>query len=379
MDLLNLVWTNGASFLFILTVIVFFHELGHYAVARANGVRVEVFSIGFGPELFGWTTKSGTRWKVSLLPLGGFVKMFGETMSGAEDEEDQEQELTAEEKAVSFHHKRVGQRAAIVAAGPIANFILAVIVLAVLYATSGQPFTPPEAGTIQEDSAAEAAGMKAGDRFVSIDGQPIERFEDVQAIVRMAAGRELSIVVSRDGKDITLKAVPQRHKIVDRFGNETEIGLLGVSRAGPTYIVRGPVEAAYRAVQDTWGLSAYTLKAVGQIIIGARSAEGLGGPIRIAQMSGQVAQVGLSQLFWFLAVLSINLGLINLFPIPMLDGGHLVFYGIEAIQGRAVSDRIMEYGFRIGLGLVVSLFIFVTVQDLLRFDAIANFIKGLVS
>ena len=377
MDLLNLVWTNGVSFLFILTVIVFFHELGHYAVARANGVRVEVFSIGFGPELFGWNSKSGTRWKVSLLPLGGYVKMFGETMSGAGDEE--AAELTEEEKSVSFNQKRLGQRAAIVVAGPLANFLLAIVVLSVLFATDGQPFTPPVAGVIQPGSAAEAAGMKAGDRFVMVDGQAIERFEDVQVIVRMAPGRELIIVVHRDGREITLKAVPKHHTVVDRFGNETKMGLLGVSRSGPIYVRHGPVESVYRAVLDTWRISVFTLEAVGQIITGARSADGLGGPIRIAQLSGQVAELGLSKLFWFLAVLSMNLGLINLFPIPMLDGGHLVFYGIEAIQGRAVSDRFMEYGFRIGLGLVVSLFVFVTVQDLLRFNAITEFFKGLLS
>ncbi len=377
MDLLNLVWTNGVSFLFILTVIVFFHELGHYAVARANGVRVEVFSIGFGPELFGWNSKSGTRWKVSLLPLGGYVKMFGETMSGAGDED--QAELTEEEKSVSFHQKRLGQRAAIVVAGPLANFLLAIVVLSVLFATDGQPFTPPVAGVIQPGSAAEAAGMKAGDRFVMVDGQAIERFEDVQVIVRMAPGRELIIVVHRDGREITLKAVPKHHTVVDRFGNETKMGLLGVSRSGPIYVRHGPVESVYRAVLDTWRISIFTLEAVGQIITGARSADGLGGPIRIAQLSGQVAELGLSKLFWFLAVLSMNLGLINLFPIPMLDGGHLVFYGIEAIQGRAVSDRFMEYGFRIGLGLVVSLFVFVTVQDLLRFNAITEFFKGLLS
>jgi regulator of sigma E protease len=377
MDLLNLVWTNGVSFLFILTVIVFFHELGHYAVARANGVRVEVFSIGFGPELFGWNSKSGTRWKVSLLPLGGYVKMFGETMSGAGDED--QAELTEEEKSVSFHQKRLGQRAAIVVAGPLANFLLAIVVLSVLFATDGQPFTPPVAGVIQPGSAAEAAGMKAGDRFVMVDGQAIERFEDVQVIVRMAPGRELIIVVHRDGREITLKAVPKHHTVVDRFGNETKMGLLGVSRSGPVYVRHGPVESVYRAVLDTWRISVFTLEAVGQIITGARSADGLGGPIRIAQLSGQVAELGWSRLFWFLAVLSMNLGLINLFPIPMLDGGHLVFYGIEAIQGRAVSDRFMEFGFRIGLGLVVSLFVFVTVQDLMRFNAITEFFKGLLS
>jgi regulator of sigma E protease len=377
MDYINLIWTNGASFLFILTVIVFFHELGHFAVARSNGIRIEVFSIGFGPELFGWTSKLGTRWKVSLLPLGGYVKMFGETMSGAGDEE--RVELTEEEKSVSFHHKTVGQRAAVVVAGPLANFVLAIVVLSVLFATDGQPFTPPEAGTIQPGSAAQAVGMKAGDRFVMVDGQKIERFEDVQGVVRMSPGKKMTIVVRRDGRDVVLKAIPKKKTIVDRFGGKTEIGLLGVDGPVRKFVRHDPLESVYRAVVDTWRLSVFTLEAVGQMITGARSADGLGGPIRIAQMSGQVAELGFGSLFWFLAVLSMNLGLINLFPIPMLDGGHLVFYGIEAIQGRAVSDRIMEYGFRIGLGLVISLFVFVTVQDLSRFDAIANFFKGLIS
>ena len=377
MDLINLVWTNGASFLFILTVIVFFHELGHYAVARANGVRIEVFSIGFGPELFGWNSKAGTRWKVSLLPLGGYVKMFGETMSGAGDEE--QVNLTEEEIKVSFHHKRVGQRIAIVFAGPLANFLLAIVVLSVLFGTAGQPFTPPEVGSVQANSAAHEAGIKAGDRFVSVGGLEIERFEDVQGVVRMSPGKELVIVVRRNGRDVSLKAVPKLKTITDRFGGKTEIGLLGVGGPIRKYVRHGPVESVYRAVLDTWRISAFTLEAVGQIITGTRSAEGLGGPIRIAQMSGQVAELGFGRLFWFLAILSINLGLINLFPIPMLDGGHLVFYVIEAVQGRAVSDRIMEFGFRVGLGLVASLFLFVTVQDLLRFDTIANFFKGLLS
>ena len=377
MDFINLAWTNGVAFLFILTVIVFFHELGHFAVARANGVRIEVFSIGFGPELFGWTSKLGTRWKFSLLPLGGYVKMFGETMSGADDEE--QVELTEEEKSVSFHHKRVGQRAAVVVAGPLANFLLAIVVLSVLFATDGQPFTPPEAGVIQPGSAAQAAGMKAGDRFVRVDGRQIERFEDVQGVVRMSPGKKMTIVVRRDGRDVVLTAVPKRKTMVDRFGGKAEIGLLGVGGPVRKYVRHGPLESVYRAVVDTWNFSGDTLKAVGQIITGTRSADGLGGPIRIAQMTGQMAELGYGTLFWFLAVLSINLGLVNLFPIPMLDGGHLVFYGIEAIQGRAVSDRIMEYGFRIGLGLVISLFVFVTVQDLSRFDAIANFFKGLIS
>ena len=377
MDLIHWIWTNGVSFLFILTVIVFFHELGHYAIARLNGVRVEVFSIGFGPEIFGWTGKNGTRWKISLLPLGGYVKMFGETASGSQG--DEVEELSAEERLVSFHHKTVGQRAAIVAAGPIANFLLAIAVLAVLFSTAGQPFTAAEIGSVQADSAAEKAGMRSGDKFIAIDGKTIERFEDVQGIIRMAPGKELSVTVLREGRELVLKAVPKKHQLIDRFGNTTEIGLLGVTRAGPTYVRHGPFESLYRATLETWQTSIVTLEAVGQIIVGTRSSEGLGGPIRIAEISGKVAETGIANVFWFLSLLSINLGLINLFPIPMLDGGHLVFYGIEALQGRAVSDRTMEYGFRIGLGLVVTLFVFVTAQDLLRFEAIAKFFQSLVS
>lgn len=376
MGILDLIWTNGAAFIFILTVIVFFHELGHFWMARRNGVRVEVFSIGFGPEIFGWTARSGTRWKISLLPLGGYVKMFGEnTTTGAGDAE---RPLTDEERQVSFHHKRVGQRAAIVAAGPIANFILAIVVLAALFMSAGQPYTPAEIGTVQAGSAAEAAGIRPGDRITAIDGTKIERFEEVQRIVRMSPGQALSMTVSRGSETATLRVVPTRTEVVDRFGNRSEIGLLGVSRTGTEYKKHGPVSAVTEAVAETWRLSVYTLQAVGQIIRGDRSAQDLGGPIRIAQMSGQVAEVGLASVFWFLAVLSINLGLINLFPVPMLDGGHLVFYGVEAARGRPVSDRVLEIGFRIGLGLVIALFVFVTIQDLARFEAIARFFRGLL-
>ncbi len=377
MDLLNLIWTNGVAFLFILTVIVFVHELGHYTVARLNGVRVEVFSIGFGPEIFGWTARDGTRWKVSLFPLGGYVKMFGESASGAEG--DDERPLSAEERAVSFHHKRVGQRAAIVAAGPLANFLLAIVVLAVLFATAGQPFTPAVIGEVQPGSAAEKSGLSPGDRIVAINGSSIERFEDVQRIVQMNPGRTLSIAVERDGRTLALSAVPETSELVDRFGNRTSVGLLGISRTGVSYAQRGPVDSVVRATSETWRLSLFTLQAVGQIITGKRSTEDLGGPVRIAQMSGQAAELGLVSVFWFLALLSINLGLINLFPVPMLDGGHLVFQGVEALRGRPVSDRVMEYGFRIGLGLVIALFVFVTIQDLLRFEGLVRFFQGIVS
>lgn len=373
MDILDLIWTNGAAFLFILTVIVFFHELGHYWVARRNGVRVEVFSIGFGPELFGWTAKSGTRWKVSILPLGGYVKMFGESSASS----DAERELTDAEKAVSFHHKRVGQRAAVVAAGPIANFILAIVILTGLFMVAGQPYTPPVIGAVQEDSAAAAAGFQPGDRIVAVDGSAIERFEQLQRIVSMSPAQEMSFTVQRGDETVVLEATPRTSETVDRFGNRSTIGLLGVSRTGTELKRHGPVSAVVEATSETFRLAYFTLQAVGQIIRGARSAEDLGGPIRIAQLSGQVAEVGVVNVFWFLAVLSINLGLINLFPVPMLDGGHLAFYAVEAVRGRPLSERAMEYGFRVGLGLVVALFVFVTVQDLARFEGVARLFKGL--
>lgn len=376
MDILNFIWTNGAAFLFILTVIVFIHELGHYLVARYNGVRIEVFSVGFGPELFGWTDRLGTRWKISLLPLGGYVKMFGENAAGRAGET---QATTPEELAVSFHHKTVGQRAAIVAAGPVANFILAIVILTAMFVTVGQPFTPPDIGTVQPGSAAEAAGLQPGDVVTRIDRSAIERFEDIQTIVRMNPNVALRFTVQRDGREMTMTAVPQPSELVDRFGNRQMIGLLGVTRMGSSYVRHDPFSAAWRAMGQTFDLSFYTLQAVGEMITGSRSADDLGGPIRIAQMSGQVAESSLIDVFWFLAVLSINLGLINLFPVPMLDGGHLMFYGAEAIRGRPVSDRIVEYGFRVGLGLVLTLFVFVTYQDLARFEGVVAFFKGLTT
>lgn len=376
MDILNFIWTNGLAFLFILTVIVFTHELGHYLVARYNGVRIEVFSIGFGPELFGWNDKSGTRWKLSLLPLGGYVKMFGERAASSKANEPA---MTPDEMAVSFHHKSLRQRAAIVAAGPAANFILAIVILAAMFITVGEPFTPPDVGSVQPGSAAEKAGIQPGDVITRIGNSKIERFEDIQQIVRMSPRVPLRLSVLRDERELTVTAVPDASELIDRFGNRHEIGMLGVSRMGNAYRRHDPFSSVWRAVTQTFSLSYFTLQAVGQMITGARSADDLGGPIRIAQMSGQVAESSLIDVFWFLAVLSINLGLINLFPVPMLDGGHLMFYGAEAIRGRPLSDRTVEYGFRVGLGLVVTLFIFVTYQDLMRFDGLVAFFKSFVT
>ena len=352
-------------FLIVLTVLVFVHEMGHYLIARYNGVRVEVFSIGFGPEIFGWTDKANTRWKFSLIPLGGYVKMFGDMNAASQPDPDAVQ-LSEAERQEAFPFKRLSQRTWIVAGGPLANFLFAVVLLAGLFSIVGQPFTPAVVGEVQADSAAEAAGMLSGDRIVEIDGATIERFEEVQRIVRLSPEQPLAITVQRDGGLVELVAVPKRTVFDDNFGNRQDIGLLGVSRSGVEYVQHGPAVAVWRATEETVAITLGTLKAVGQMIVGSRSAKELGGPIRIAEMSGQVAEIGVVSLVWFMAVLSINLGLINLFPVPMLDGGHLLFYAFEAIRGRPLGDRAQEYGFRIGLALVLSLMVFATWNDIIR-------------
>ena len=363
MEYLATIFDYAIPFLVVLTVLVFFHELGHYLVARYNGVRVEVFSVGFGPELFGRTDKSGTRWKFSAVPLGGYVKMFGEnTTPGDVDQAT----MTPEEESVAFHKKSIGQRAAIVFAGPAANFLLAIIIFALLFIFVGQPFTSPEIGKVHPDSAAERAGLEPGDIFVEINGRKIERFEDVQQIVVLNINEALSISVDRDGSDVDLIAKPHVVERKDRSGNVHRIGMLGVSSKGRDYIQHDPITAIWRSIVDTGHLSLGTLKAVGQVISGQRDTKELGGPIKIAQISHDFAQVSPDSLLWLIALLSINLGLLNLFPIPMLDGGHLLFYAFETVLGRPLGERAQEIGLRIGLALVISLMVFVTVNDLIN-------------
>jgi regulator of sigma E protease len=364
-------------FLVVLTVLVFVHELGHYLVARRNGVRIEVFSIGFGPEIFGWYDRAGTRWKLSAVPLGGYVKMYGDADASSLPSNSLVT-MSEEDRAVSFHHKRLWQRIAVVAAGPAANFIFAIVLLAGLFATVGQPFTPPDVGQVQPNSAAEQGGIKPGDTISEIDGRKIERFEDVQQAVRLNAGGVMKIVVRRDGRDVALDVTPQMTEMTDRFGNVHRVGVLGIGRSGVDYVRHDPATALGRAVEETWNLSVGTLKAIWQMIIGARATDELGGPLRIAQMSGEVAQGGIVAIVWFMAVLSVNLGLINLFPIPVLDGGHLLFYFAEAIRGRPLGQRAQEYGFRIGLALVLTLMVFATWNDLVHLR-IVEYVRGLMT
>ena len=355
----------AVPFLIVLTVLVFVHELGHYLVARRNGVRVEVFSIGFGPELFGFSDRSGTRWKFSAIPFGGYVKMFGDA-GAASTPSEALKTMTPEERAVAFQHKRLGQRAAIVAAGPVANYIFAILLLLVLFASSGEPYTAPIVGGVEPGTAAEEAGLQAGDRILEVDGSHIERFEDITRIIQLRPGQTMAVVVERAGAPVTLSATPRLSVQTDNLGNEHRVGLLGIKSGPREYRQLDPASAGWRAVVETASLTGSMLEAIGQMVLGVRDAEEIGGPIAIAKMSGDVARLGIDQLLWFMAVLSINLGMINLFPVPMLDGGHLLFYGIEAVRGRPLGERAQEWGFRIGLALVLTLMLFATWNDLTK-------------
>ncbi|MBJ7417245.1 MAG: RIP metalloprotease RseP [Niveispirillum sp.] len=383
MEVLGFIWNYGVMFLVVLTILVFVHEMGHFLVARRNGVRVEVFSIGFGPEIFGRTDRLGTRWKFSLIPLGGYVKMFGDAGAASTPGTGLDR-MTPAQRAVSFHHKRVGQRMAIVAAGPAANFLFAILALAFMFMVYGQPYTPPVVREILPEGAAAEAGMKPGDRIVSMDGRDTPRFEDVLGVIVMNPGRTVSMVVERveaegaEPKRLELTVTPRAEKMEDRFGNIHTIGRLGVMRGNDEYRRQTPLTAIWEAGKETVRLTEGTLDAVWQMALGMRSTNELGGPIRIAQMSGQVAQTGFVTMIWFVAVLSINLGLINLFPIPMLDGGHLLYYAVEAVRGRPLGERAQEYGFRVGLALVLTLMVFATWNDLVQLRVV-DFVKGVLS
>ncbi len=457
MELIATIWDNVFWLLILLTPLIFIHELGHFSVARLCGVRIDVFSIGFGPELFGWTDSKGTRWKFSAVPLGGYVKMFGEHMLEP-DEDGNIRQLTAEEKAVSFQEKRLAQRIAVVAAGPGANYLFAIVVMAVMFSTFGERYTPPEVGLVvagssaensgfrpgdmilsvdggeiqsfeqfgqivqfnpgrelrvtvlragveldlavipepreidgidgathtvgslqiapflpseigdvMNDSAAEEAGLRPGDMIVELDGARIDRFDQLQEIIRGAADRRLRVVVIRDGGEMVLTVTPEPLLEKQADGTEITIGRLGVTASSRTVMIRhNPVKAVWRGVTESVNVSGKMLSALGQIVVGERESKELGGPIMIAKVSSKFADLGWIAFLDFMVLISINLGLINLLPIPVLDGGHLFFYMAEAIRGRPVGDKVQEISYKIGLALVISLMIFVTMNDLLH-------------
>jgi regulator of sigma E protease len=378
MSFLGFTWYYVILFLCVLTVLVYVHEWGHYWAARRNNVRVEVFSIGFGPEIYGWTDRAGTRWKISAVPLGGYVKMFGETESAADAE--RERTMAPAERAVSFNHKGVGQRAVIVAAGPLANFLFAIVVFAGLAAFVGMQVPLAGVGHVMPGSAAEEAGLKVGDTVLAINGEEVQRFDDLRAIVARNPGARLQLKVRRDGRELTVQAVPRSRRELDESGKVVETGLLGV-RPDVNQVLyerQNPIKALWFGVERTFGMVGTIVAFLAEMFVDKTASEQLGGPLRIAQLSGEMAQGGIVNLLVFMAALSVNLGLINLLPVPMLDGGHLVFYGVEWARGRPLGPKVQEYSFRFGLVLVILLMGYATWNDLKQLR-VFELIKGLIT
>jgi regulator of sigma E protease len=376
--ILDFTWYNIIQFLFVLTVLVYIHEWGHYWVARRNNVRVEVFSIGFGPELFGWTNKAGTRWKISAIPLGGYVKMLGQ--SDLPEGDENSDSIKEEDKPYSFKYKSLAQRSAIVFAGPLANFILAVVLFSGLIMAVGIPKHYAGIGNVQKESAAAEAGFEAGDRIIEVNGKTITWFSDLVEIVSSSPGVSLKITILRDEVEQTLIAVPKISNKIDKNGNKIEFGILGIGNdpKQAEYKRYSPWTATWMGIQQTAMLTTNLLSYLGEMITGKRGAEELGGPLRIAQLTGQMARSGFDDLIFLMAALSVNLGLINLFPIPLLDGGHLMYFAAEAIRGRPLGPRVQDYGFRLGLILVLILMVFATWNDLVQLEVI-DFFKNLLN
>jgi regulator of sigma E protease len=358
------------AFLVVLTVVVFVHEFGHFWVGRRCGVGVTAFSIGFGPELIGWNDRHGTRWKLSAIPLGGYVKFVGDMNAASVPDPQQLAKMPAGERDISFPHKNVAKRAAIVLAGPVANFLLAIAIFTGLNYIHGRQVLDPRIEAIQPGSAAERAGFLRNDVIVSIDGSPVDSFADMQRVVSESPGEALTFVVTRDGRPVTLEATPDLKEQTTPFGKQ-RIGLLGLQASrDPNDVKRvtyTPIGALRAGTFDTWYVIDRTFNYIGKLMSGRESTDQLSGPIRIAQVSGQVASLGgVGGLIGLVAVLSVSIGLINLFPVPMLDGGHLLFYAIEAARGRPLSDRAQEIGFRIGFAIVVMLMLFSTWNDIIH-------------
>ena len=368
--LLGWIWSYGIIFLAVLTLVVFIHELGHFLVARWCGVYVKVFSIGFGPEIFHFYDRHGTRWRFAWLPLGGYVKFLDDDNAASKPSPEALRNMTEEDKKNSFHTKPVAQRAAVVVAGPVANFLLAIALYAGINYAVGIKTMPAFVEAVVADSAAAKAGFQPGDKIIEIDGSAIASFEDLQMIVAPNAGRELTFRVDRKGETVTLKATPAVEEKKDPFGRTFRRGLIGIQRSVSADKIQtlnvGPLEALVRGVKETASNVTQSLSGIGDILSRRQSAEQMGGPLLMAEVTARVAELGIEPLLRWIAFISANVGFLNLLPIPVLDGGHLLFYGIEAVRRKPLGERVQQIGFQIGLALILMLMIFVNFNDLLN-------------
>ena len=352
-------------FMVVLTIVVFVHELGHFLLARWNGVKVEVFSIGFGPELFGFNDRMGTRWKFSAIPMGGYVRMFSDADLASRPDNEAMAEMTAEERAYSHHHKTVWQRIQISVAGPLSNYIFGILLLTVVFAIYGEevPKDDPVLGFVSSAGVAGQSGLKVGDRIISIDNHQVTSFKSMRDFVREHPAVALDVVIERDGKQEHVTVTPKAVTEENADGKTIHPGQLGV---GPTtrFENKNILQAFGSGVYYAYDLTATTLGSIGGMLTGSKSAEGLTGPIGIAKLTGDKAMTDVRAFLWFIAFLSINLGFVNLLPVPVLDGGHLLFYFIEAARGRPLSEKTQERAFLVGLVLILSLVLFTTYQDI---------------
>ena len=356
-------WTI-ACFILVIGPLVFIHEFGHFAVARFFGIKVEAFSIGFGREVIGWIDRQGTRWKIGWLPLGGYVRFAGD-MNGASLEDPRWRDLPAHERQAVFHAKPLYQRSLVVLAGPVANFMAAILILAAFAYAYGEMRRPPVVASVQPQSPAAKAGLLAGDVIHKINGRSISTFDDIYPIVQDRPGVALVVKAERAGRDLTLQLTPAVVKQTDRYGNVYRVGRIGIAPTRQFEVRKvGPFEAIGLGVSRSIHILDRMITGILQVILGDRSASELGGPIKIAQISGEAAALGWQKFVYLAALMSINLGFINLLPVPMLDGGHLSFYAVEAIQRRPVSPRTMEIAFRSGMYALLALMLFVTFNDL---------------
>ncbi|MDC9811956.1 MULTISPECIES: RIP metalloprotease RseP [Rhizobium] len=359
---------NIVTFILVLSLLVFVHEMGHYLVGRWSGIRILAFSVGFGPELFGFTDRHGTRWKISVIPLGGYVRFFGDEDASSKPDSEGIAAMSEEDRARSFAGAKLWKRAATVAAGPIANFLLAIAIFTILFSVYGRTIADPVVAEVKPEGAAAAAGVLPGDLLVAIDGSKVETFDDVRRYVSIRPSQKIVVTIERAGQKLDLPMVPERVDQTDQFGNKIELGQIGIvtnQQAGnfrlQTYT---PLQALREGVIQTRDIVTGTFKYIGNIFAGTMRADQLGGPIRVAQASGQMATLGIGAVLQLAAMLSVSIGLLNLMPVPVLDGGHLMFYAVEAVRGKPLGSAAQEIAFRIGLAMILTLMVFTTWNDI---------------